>query len=41
MNEYERKEIIHLLQEIKTQAASPSCRQAIQTGIDYYKKKDK
>ena len=40
MRQYERKELIHWLKEIKAQAAGPSCRQLIQTGIDFYKKED-
>ena len=40
MRQYERKEIIHLLEEIKKQAAGPSCRQQIQIGINHYKKQE-
>ncbi len=41
MRPNERKELINWLEEIKTQAAGPSCRRLIQTGIDFYKKKAK
>jgi len=41
MRQYELQELINLLEEIKTQAASPSCKQQIQTGIDFYKKQIK
>ena len=38
MTNNEIKELIHWLEEIKAQAAGPSCRRQIQIGIDYYKK---
>ena len=41
MRQYELQEIVKLLEEIKTQAASPSCKQQIQTRIDFYKKQIK
>ncbi len=41
MKEYEARELIDWLQEIKAQAAGPSCRKAIQIGIDFYKKEGK
>lgn len=41
MKEYETRELVKWLEEIKQQAAGPSCRQAIQTGIDFYKKEGK
>lgn len=40
MRPYEIKELIHWLEEIKTQAAGPTCRNLIQTGIDFYKTKE-
>ena len=41
MRQYELAELIHWLEEIKAQAAGPSCRKFIQTGIDFYKKEGK